>query len=152
VDHGWHALYLLQRFLAKEPSVAAMQDKGDEVTLFIEAENATGLVHLTWSSAHRANLGCVYGSKGSAEIRDDRLVVTTAAGTQTFEFPQKISAGSAHPDWFEAMLPDFEAEVLDKNVRGRNLKEAAGCLRLISEATHLKDSNAVLTVSTKENK
>jgi predicted dehydrogenase len=134
VDHGWHALYLAQRLMLDEPSVASCRDKGDEVTLFLESEKATGLVHLSWSSAHRANLGCVYGSKGSAEIRDDSIVVTTAAGTQTFDFPQKISAGSAHPDWFEQMLPDFELEIRDENVRGRNLKEAAACLRLIAEA------------------
>jgi predicted dehydrogenase len=134
VDHGWHALYLLQRFLVKEPSVAAYREKGDESTIFLEAENATGVVHLSWSSAFRSNSGVVYGTKGAALISDDRLVVTTSAGSQTHEFPQKISAGSAHPDWFEAMLPDFENEVRDETVRGRNMKEAACCLRLIAEA------------------
>ena len=114
------------------------------------AGSATGLVHLTWSSAFRSNAGVVHGTRGSARIEDDHILVTTAEGTQRIDFAQKISAGSAHPDWFESMLPDFEAECRDAALRGRNLAEAATVLRLIAGARRSQLSGRLEPVELRE--
>jgi hypothetical protein len=45
-------------------------------------------------------------------------------------FPEALSAASTHPDWFAAMLPDFQAELANPAQRGRSFHEAVTCLRL----------------------
>jgi hypothetical protein len=49
---------------------------------------------------------------------------------QEIVFPEALSAGSTHPDWFAAMLPDFHAELANQAQRGYSLHEAVTCLRL----------------------
>lgn len=138
VDHGWHNLYLLRRLLGPGARLvsAVLQPEGavDELaTVLFEAPGATGTMHLSWRASERSNSALVVGEKGSAELRDDLLVVRAAGAEATIKFPEKLSAGSSHPDWLEAMWPAFEAE-LRGDSRGANLEEAAFCLGAISAA------------------
>jgi predicted dehydrogenase len=138
VDHGWHNLYLLRRLLG--PGVrlvsAVLQPAGavDELaSVLFEAPGATGTMHLSWRASERSNAALVVGEKGSAELRDDVLIVRAEGTDETVRFAAKLSAGSAHPDWLEAMWPAFEAEAGGAE-RGANLAEAAFCLSSIRAA------------------
>jgi predicted dehydrogenase len=147
VDHGWHNLYLLKRMLfphADAPGpvetaaffhrpAPAMAET--EATVFYRFTAATALLHLTWRGTSRSNWAVFHGSRAELELRDDHLLLRPGAGAeQRFDFPQKLSAGSAHPEWFAALLPEFCAEVLDSGRRGRNLAESGFVLELIRQA------------------
>ena len=147
VDHGWHNLYLLRRCLspkitAPPPlSVAvnlhrpAPAGAEDEATVFFGFSQATALLRLSWRASARSNWAMVQGSAGTMELRDDRLLLnSTGNPDQEFTFPLKLSAGSAHPEWFAAMLPDFLAEIRNPSARGRNFEEASFVLDLITRA------------------
>lgn len=138
VDHGWHNLYLMRRLLGPETRLlsAAMMPAGavDEVaTVLLAAPAATGVLHMSWKAAERSNSALVSGEKGTAELRDDTLVVRADGSEETTRFPEKLSAGSAHPEWLTAMWPAFEAELAGRG-RGANLAEAAFCLETIRGA------------------
>jgi hypothetical protein len=51
-----------------------------------------------------------------------------------FEFPQSLSEGSSHPDWFDAVIESFRREIEEPALRGRNLAEAEQCLILTTLA------------------
>ncbi|MBI4423326.1 MAG: Gfo/Idh/MocA family oxidoreductase [Elusimicrobia bacterium] len=141
VDHGWHNFYLLRRLLGQEPrmvsarlTVPSYGGVEEQATCFIEYPGATALLFLTWRAPHRANWGMVYGQEGAIEMRDDVLLVTRRGlpQPQRFEFAQKLSQGSAHPDWFQTMLEDLKTEIQKPKLRHQNLREAEGCLGLLS--------------------
>ena len=143
VDHGWHAFYLLAALLGQEPrAVTCRLQMGprtagaeEEATALIEFSPATAVLHLTWRAGFRSNWGLLIGRKGTLEMRDDRLLLQTREGvSEVFEFPEKLSASSAHQEWFKSMLSDFKAELVNPKVRGRNLKEAEICLGLLTHA------------------
>lgn len=138
VDHGWHNLYLMRRLLGPETRhvSAALMPEGavDEVaTVLFAAPAATGTMHLSWKASERSNAALVVGERGCAELRDDVLTIRADGTEETVRFAQKLSAGSAHPDWLEAMWPAFEAERAGRG-RGENLAEAAFCLESIRAA------------------
>ena len=138
VDHGWHNLYLLRRLLGSGTRLvsAVLQPAGavDELaTVLFEAPGATGTMHLSWRASERSNSALVVGEKGSAELRDDVLVIRANGMEETVRFPAKLSAGSAHPEWLGAMWPAFEAERAG-SARGGSLEEAAFCLGTIRAA------------------
>ncbi len=136
VDHGWHNLYLLRGLLGAELELVEtmLQPRGpvDEVAeLFLRGDGANGRLYLTWRAHDRANTAFVAGEKGTAELLDDRLVIKTGGETETVSFPEKLSAGSAHPEWLAAMWPAFEDACAR---RTGNLDEAAFCLKTIRAA------------------
>lgn len=138
VDHGWHNLYLMRGILGSELELieTRLQPAGvvDEVAdVFLRAGEARGRLHMTWRAQERANTAYVAGDKGVAELLDDSLVIKAGGRDETLRFPDKLSAGSAHPDWLSAMWPAFEAECAGRR-RGANLAEAAFCLRTIRAA------------------
>jgi predicted dehydrogenase len=138
VDHGWHNFYLLRRLLGagtRLVSVVLSPTTGaDEVaTALFAAPGATGTVHLSWKSSQRSNGAAVIGEKGIAELFDDRLVIQAGGVEDDVRFPEKLSAGSAHPAWLAAMWPAFEAECAGRG-RGESLAESEFCLRTIREA------------------
>ena len=106
----------------------------EQATCMIDYPNATALLYLTWRAPSRSNWGAIYGEKGTVEMRDDHLLLTRKGetGQKRFEFAQKISLGSAHPDWFSAMLEDVKIEIQKPKLRNQNLREAEGCLTLLS--------------------
>ena len=77
------------------------------------------------------SVGELRGQHGAIRLDDARLLcLQHGHATQDLVFPQALSAGSYHPDWFAAMLPAFQAELEDGAQRGHNLREAETCLRL----------------------
>jgi len=138
VDHGWHNLYLMRRLLGTELALVetVLQPGGavDEVaTALFTAPGASGTMHLSWRAGERSNSAFVAGEKGSAELRDDSLTVKANGLEETTRFPEKLSGGSAHPEWLAEMWPAFESECAGVG-RGNNLSEAAFCLSSIRAA------------------
>lgn len=137
IDHGWHNLYLLYRVVGQKPNrVTARLNPlsgavEEEATVNLEFPQCTATVFLTWQTAVRKNTALIVGTKGTLELLDDVVVLDTPAGRETFTFDAALSAGSAHPTWFSAMLPDFVAECSDPARRGRNIDEAAFALGVI---------------------
>lgn len=144
VDHGWHSFYLLLNLIGAEPERVlskmllskedpnALEEAAQTLVQFPEAD---GYIHLTWRSKMRRNSVVVQGLEGTVLIDDDRILLTTHAGQQEeIKFESALSAGSHHADWFQALLPDFIAEMQDPSKRGTNLREAGWCLALTSGA------------------
>ena len=88
---------------------------------------------LSWRASERSNAAVLQGEKGTAELRDDILEIRANGTCETERFAEKLSAGSAHPEWLTAMWPAFEAEC-DGVGRGENLAEAEFCLDAIRMA------------------
>ena len=138
VDHGWHNLYLMRRLLGPKISIVdvVLQPSGsvdDVATALFVAPTASGTMHLSWRSGERSNHAFVVGERGTAELRDDSLTVKADGLEEMTRFPEKLSGGSAHPEWLASMWPSFEAECSGVN-RGENLAEAAFCLSSIRAA------------------
>jgi predicted dehydrogenase len=138
VDHGWHNLYLMRRLLGPELDLVSnvLQPAGavDEVAdLLLRAPGASGAIHLSWRAGERSNSAFVAGEKGTAELRDDVLVVKSGGVDESVRFAEKLSAGSAHPEWLAAMWPAFAAECAGRG-RGENMAESAFCLKAIRAA------------------
>lgn len=138
VDHGWHNLYLMRRLLGPGARLvsAVLSPEGavDELaTALLAAPGATGVMHLSWKASERSNAALVVGEKGTAELRDDVLTIRAGGTEETVRFAEKLSAGSAHPDWLSEMWPAFEAECAGRG-RGGSLAEAAFCLETIRAA------------------
>jgi predicted dehydrogenase len=146
VDHGWHNLYLMRRLLGSELALVdrILHPAGavDEVaTALLEAPGASGTIHLSWRAGERSNSAFVAGERGTAELRDDALIVKADGVEETTRFPEKLSGGSAHPDWLAAMWPAFEDECAGRG-RGESLSEAAFCLAAIRAAYGRKETAA----------
>ena len=138
VDHGWHNLYLMRRLLGPKTAIVdvVLHPTGsvdDVATALFAAPAASGTMHLSWRAGERSNSAFVVGERGTAELRDDSLTVKSDGVEETTRFPEKLSGGSAHPEWLAAMWPSFEAECAGKD-RGINLAEAAFCLESIRAA------------------
>lgn len=146
VDHGWHNLYLLRRLLGEKLTLVStvLQPTGgvDEIaTALFEAPAAAGSLHLSWRAGERSNYAFVAGERGTAELRDDSLTVKADGVEETTRFPEKLSGGSAHPEWLAAMWPAFEDECAGRG-RGANLSEAAFCLATIRAAYGAREATA----------
>lgn len=138
VDHGWHNLYLMRRLLGTELSLVetVLNPAGavDEIaTALFSAPAASGTMHLSWRAGERSNFAFVTGERGSVELRDDAMIVKANGLEETTRFPEKLSGGSAHPEWLAEMWPAFESECAGPG-RGNNLAEAAFCLAAIRAA------------------
>ncbi|MBI4676337.1 MAG: Gfo/Idh/MocA family oxidoreductase [Elusimicrobia bacterium] len=149
VDHGWHCLYILRRLLGERPKVLAVQLAPDgqaaeeEATVFLRTSSATALIYLTWRASHRANRVVVYGSGGAAELMDDELVISRGPHVARTPFAERLSKDSAHPEWFEAMLGDFQRSLRSPETARQNLEEAAFCVSTISLAYKSRSTPAL---------
>ncbi len=90
-------------------------------------------MHLSWRSGERSNHAFITGERGTAELRDDSLTIKSEGVEETTRFAEKLSGGSAHPEWLASMWPSFEAECGGMH-RGENLAEAAFCISSIRAA------------------
>ena len=155
VDHGWHALYQIFRLIGEDPVgiSADLRRPGpdaveEEATVLLKFPSASALLRLTWRAAERSNGGLIEGRKGVLELRDDHLILRRDGRQERFDFPEKISAGSAHPEWLAAMLADFHAELSQPRRRFENLKEARFCVsalrKIYAPATRSRPAVAAL--------
>ncbi|HEY3204813.1 MAG TPA: Gfo/Idh/MocA family oxidoreductase [Thermoanaerobaculia bacterium] len=145
VDHGWHALYLVQDWMASVPrSVAALLETRkhkewpieDTADLFLAYPSSSAEIFLTWAAEERANRLELTGANGRVSIEEGNLALFDAAGTEpsrTWIFPA-LTEGSHHPDWFGGVIDDFVAEIEDPRKRGRNLGEAVLCANVLALA------------------
>ncbi|MBI3722924.1 Gfo/Idh/MocA family oxidoreductase, partial [bacterium] len=130
VDHGWHALTVIHALLGSGPRTvrARLRDEPGKGDVFARVEVEQGgvrvLVRLTWRASRRSNRGLFLGDEGSVRLEDDRLV---GPGRATASFPEKLSQGSVHPDWFPPVLRSLEDEVTGRAAFGRSLDEARYC-------------------------
>lgn len=153
MDHGWHAIYLaldwfgeparyvhadLVRSTAKNltgltgqvPAAFEAAAVENEARLELVFSAGSAQICLSWNGTTRENRIKLVGDGGEIAIHDDVLRVNG----QTEHFAHKLSAGSHHPDWFAAMLPDVLA-IFREPARARPLfDEAAECLRIIEQA------------------
>lgn len=138
VDHGWHSLYLIHGLLrqpvlsvkaACRPPAAGRRES--EASVFLEFPSATAFLRLSWHARFRRNWGYLCGTRGTLDIQDDHLILRNAAEPRRFDFAEKLSAGSAHPEWLRELLADFLAEMTDPGRRGRNLEEASFCSEIL---------------------
>ncbi len=139
MDHGWHAVYLAAWLLDEAPVRAAgtlLRPKGrgaeDEATCLLEFPSASAVIHLSWRSDARGHQGLLFGEGGRVEISDDALSVVVGGKPEArFHFAEKLSAGSAHPDWFAGSVADFRCSLDSAEIRAQNLLEARACARMI---------------------
>jgi predicted dehydrogenase len=152
IDHGWHAMYLMCWLAGKKPLGASgvlkfpkangskASDTEREATCLIDFGDLSALVHLTWNASSRGHWGVLHGRDGSITLSDDRLDLSRGGKPPTsYAFAEALSKGSAHPDWFSAMLKDFHIAMEKPAKRKENLDEANHCIELIEE---LYKSNA----------
>jgi predicted dehydrogenase len=143
VDHGWHLLYLLLSLSGRAPvSVRASMDRRryaasdveDTVSCFLDFGSLLGEIHLTWAGTERRTSWQLRGTDGTLTLDERGLVLERGVEIFRFEFPQSLSNGSNHPDWFAPVIESFKREIEDPAVRGRNLAEAEQCLILTTLA------------------
>ena len=138
LDHGWHHLYVIRSIMNAVPETvsARMEYAGgveEMVDLSIRFHTAEAHVYLTWQGTSRRNHGTILGEKGDILIKDDHLILLTDAPAIRYDFPEALSRASHHPTWMQKVIGDFLREILDEEVRGKNLAEAKWCSRV----THL---------------
>jgi predicted dehydrogenase len=121
----------------------------DTAKIKLEFEQAGGAsltaeIFLTWASRVRKNAGVIEGNSGRIQIEDDHLSVFQKNGSgrppEIYHFDSPLSRGSHHPDWFDSVIEEFRREIADPEARGKNLRAAKACLRLVetSKESHLK--------------
>jgi predicted dehydrogenase len=134
MDHGWHAVYLALDFFGE--AVAQTSAKlhhssenavEDEAIVDLQFPSGTARIELSWNASRRTNLLRLTGTRGQIVIDDDTL---ESSGGRT-RFASGLSAGSHHPDWFAAMLPDVLAALHHPELSHAPFEEAALCLRII---------------------
>jgi predicted dehydrogenase len=142
-DHGWHTLYLALALVPERPQrIHAVigrrrPDAGDvEDTAHcrIELPSSTIELRLTWAAERRRTRWRIAGACGSIDLEEDRLTLRAKDRQHDARFPESLSAGSHHPDWFDAVIDEFFRAIDDPVERSTNLAAAEWCLTLISLA------------------
>jgi predicted dehydrogenase len=104
------------------------------VSCFLDFGGVSGEIHLTWAGMERRTSWQFRGTDGTLTLDEHSLLLERGGELYRFEFPQSLSNGSNHPDWFGAVIETFVREIEDPAVRGRNLAEAEQCLILTTLA------------------
>ena len=145
VDHGWHALYVLQAWMPTTPRTVAARlstrrhrehPVEDTVEMMIFHPSASSEIYLTWAADERANRMELSGTRGKLCLDGGRLALKDEDGVRTLEewnFPS-LTDGSHHPDWFGGVVAEFLNEIESPRSRGHNLAEAALCANVLSLA------------------
>ena len=137
MDHGWHAIYLARHWFGEDPVASQVElhwsanaPIDDEAVLMLEFPSGRARIELSWNAPHRSNQIRLQGTRSEIFIDDDTLVINHRAR----QFPSALSAGSHHPDWFAAMLPEILAAIRNPALSRPGLEEAAVCLTTINAA------------------
>jgi predicted dehydrogenase len=140
LDHGWHALYIILRWLGQDPrTIAATLEKRahpewpveDTATVQLTSPEAVVDIFLTWAASSRGNSAVIEGTRGTIRIDDDILSLIGDSDEQSWKFEQPLSQGSHHPDWFSRVRDDFLREISGEAQKGKNLVEASLCAQLL---------------------
>ncbi|PWB76923.1 MAG: hypothetical protein C3F08_10795 [Candidatus Methylomirabilota bacterium] len=154
LDHGWHALYIILRWLGHAPKMisASLEKRAhpewpveDTATVRLNGPEATADIFLTWASSARGNSAVIEGALGTIHVDDDTLRLTDDGGERRWTFDQPLSRGSHHPDWFSRVRDDFLREISDETRQGTNLAEASLCAQLLhlAKESHARGGEAI---------
>jgi predicted dehydrogenase len=140
LDHGWHALYCVVRWLGAPRGVSALLERRrfrewpieDTATVTLDREAGSAQIYLTWAAEERANRIEVEGDRGRIEVADDVVILKSSKNEKRWSCPPPLSQGSHHRDWFAGVAEDFQRAATGGG-RG-NLDEAVLCARLIDLA------------------
>ncbi len=145
VDHGWHALYVVQGWMPSTPRTVAARLSTrkhrewpieDTVDLMLFHPSASAEIFLTWAAEERANRVELSGTRGKLKLDGGRLALLDVDGQRAIEewtFPA-LTEGSHHPDWFGGVITEFVGEIESPRARGHNLAEAALCANVLALA------------------
>jgi predicted dehydrogenase len=139
-DHGWHALYCIDRWAGAPLGIAALLETRrfhewpleDTATLILDLTYGSGHIYLTWTASERSNQIEIEGEQGQIKVVDDSVIVRWNSRERRWSCPPSLSEGSHHPDWFIGVAEDFRLAATGGN-KG-NLDEAVLCARLIDLA------------------
>lgn len=141
-DHGWHALYCVNRWFGGAPQrlVGSLESRGrqpcaldDTAAVALEfGGGGAARIFLTWTATERANHIEIEGDKGQVHSDGSCIVANTDFGTHHWQFEPGLHVGSHHPDWFVGVAEDFCTAVARR--QPGNLDEAILCSQLISLA------------------
>jgi predicted dehydrogenase len=141
-DHGWHAVYVLRRWLGQDPIAVsarletrrhASRPVEDTAVVRLEFPAASAEMLLTWAAPIRTNWVELTGEAGTIELRDDTVVLRRGGPTRRWACPPALSDGSTHADWFRPVVGQF-LEAIKGGARSPNLAEAACCTAVESTA------------------
>ncbi len=145
MDHGWHAVYLILDWFGEQPrEVEAAFDRPSPDAVEAEADvrlifsSGEASIRLTWNGTERRNTIRLLGTAGTVAIADDRLIQRSTAGAEDVRYPQRLSEGSHHPDWFAAFIPGLASLFQNPAASRAALGEAAACLEVIQSAYYAK--------------
>ena len=141
MDHGWHAVYLTLHWFGDRPQAIeasfhrpaadAVEDDADVRLVFGRGEAS---IRLTWNGTERRNTMRLVGSAGTIALADDRLIQRSAAGAEDVRYPEALSAGSHHADWFASLIPEIASSFAEPASSRAAFEESAACLDVIQAA------------------
>jgi predicted dehydrogenase len=132
LDHGWHQLYLMARWIGAEPIAVDATVRTlhpchapveDYAVLDLAFPQTHGRIELSWAAPARDNDGEILGTAGHIEIRDGGLTLHTAAGTTHHQYGERLSDSSYHPEWFQTLFAGILTD-RDRAEGRRNMREA----------------------------
>src|SRR5207302_10496499 len=106
----------------------------DEARVRMSFADGEAFLVLSWNGSARRNTVRLVGDEGAITIADDRLIQRSAAGAEDVRYPQALSAGSHHADWFAAFFPEIASQFREPESSRRAFDEAAACLETIERA------------------
>ena len=149
VDHGWHAFYLVNEWARSIPVQVECKLENrkfdtisveDTAEVIFDYSDLRARLFFTWAGKKRSNFILIRGDGGEIRVLDDTIIIQNNRGTEKIEYPEGLSAGSHHPEWYGLVLEELLAEMKNKSLMGRNFAEAANCFNLLD---HCKKSSSL---------
>lgn len=144
LDHGWHQLYLMARWIGDAPVGVASTlhtvhthhaPVEDHATLDLEFPRARGHIELSWAAPHRTNDGAIVGTRGTIRIGDEGLEIRSVDGLRYHAYGERLSDSSYHPEWFQALFASTIADARQVQSR-QNMREAHMLVTTLFKAYH----------------
>jgi predicted dehydrogenase len=144
IDHGWHALYLVQWLMGGEAPrliasrLEAQSERGAEEAARLELGFADGRraeINLSWRAGVRRTAATITGERAMLAIEGDSLRLTEAGREQDLSVADAPD-DSYHSAWFGALAAEFERAVAAGGgpIMETNLAEARCALAIILAA------------------
>jgi len=147
VDHGWHALYCVTRWMGSvtRAVTARLETRRfhewpleDTATLDLDLDAGKAHIYLTWTANERSNQIDVEGERGRIHVAGDHVIAVGPSGERQWHCPPPLSEGSHHPDWFGGVAEKFCAAAAGEATG--NLYEAVLCAEIIDLAQRSSDA------------